>query len=147
MELYTIGYQGRDLAEVLGLLEKNHIEVVLDIRDYPHSRKEGFSKSALSSALSKRGIQYVHLRPLGAPSDMRREYRINHDWEAFAKAFTQRLLTDGTALHGLDVAIALVNSHTSCLLCFEADPNSCHRSIVAHEICRRNGNGLCVTHL
>ncbi len=147
MELYTLGYQGRDLAEVLDLLATNRIQRVLDVREYPHSRKRGFSKSALSSALGEWGIQYIHLRPLGTPPEMRRAYRAHGDWEAFAKAYTQRLLTDETALQGLEDAIALVNRYTCCLLCFEADPNSCHRSIVAREIGRRSGNGLRVMHL
>jgi len=137
MKLYTLGYQGRDLDEAMDLLELNHIEVVVDVREYPHSRKAGFSKGTLSSSLGDRGIKYVHLRPLGAPPDLRRAYRHDHDWNAFAKAFTQWLLSQGPALQE---AIALANERTCCLLCFEADSNLCHRSIVAEEICQRDGN-------
>src|SRR5687768_1054410 len=66
--LSTIGYEGKTLEEFLDELGSAGVEIVLDVRAVAASRRPGFSKTALAGALSERGIDYLHLRPLGTPA-------------------------------------------------------------------------------
>ncbi len=56
-ELLTIGYQGREPAELAGVLEEHGVDVLVDVRDKPISRKPGFSKRALGELVGARGIR------------------------------------------------------------------------------------------
>jgi uncharacterized protein (DUF488 family) len=73
--LYTIGFEGADIAQFLGTLVACEIEQVLDIREVPVSRKPGFSKSSLQMALDAIGIRYCHLKALGDPKRGREAMR------------------------------------------------------------------------
>jgi len=67
--LYTIGYEKRTIGEYIEILVTNDVALVIDVRKNPLSRKKGFSKKALASALSEVGIAYRHLPELGIASD------------------------------------------------------------------------------
>ena len=67
MPLYTIGYEGRALDELIAILASHRIERVIDVRDLPLSRRRGFSKTPLGTALRGAGIDYVHVREAGNP--------------------------------------------------------------------------------
>lgn len=60
--VFTIGYEGRTINDFLADLRANDIKLLADVREAPTSRKRGFSKSALASALQDAGIDYLHLR-------------------------------------------------------------------------------------
>src|SRR4051794_6753179 len=66
-ELFTVGYEGSDIADLLLSLRVARVGTVIDVRELPLSRKPGFSKGRLSEALENCGIRYVHLRGLGDP--------------------------------------------------------------------------------
>ena len=71
----SVGYQQRTLEELLELLQSYNVNVLVDVRLTPISRKRGFSKTALSNALSAVGIEYRHERELGNPKDNRDHFR------------------------------------------------------------------------
>ena len=93
MTIYTIGYEGLDIARFLSLLQAHDIEAVVDIRELPLSRKPGFSKKTLSDTLSLSGLDYVHIPDLGCPKPIRNRYRADGNWkryqEGFLKYFSQ----------------------------------------------------------
>ncbi|QJX02842.1 DUF488 domain-containing protein [Alcanivorax sp. IO_7] len=68
MLLHTAGYEGVDIETFVGRLLDAGVDQVIDVRQYPISRKRGFSKTALSKCLAGAGIDYCHLRELGCPS-------------------------------------------------------------------------------
>ena len=70
-KLYTIGYEGRDIDEFVSLLKDNRITRLIDVREIPFSRKKGFSKSRLNERLQNENIDYVHIKALGSPSEIR----------------------------------------------------------------------------
>ena len=78
-ELMTIGYEGMALKEFLHVLECCQVSMLVDVRELPISRKPGFAKAALSTALAERGIKYEHLANLGCPRDVRHAYRDDGD--------------------------------------------------------------------
>ncbi len=77
--LFTIGFTGLQLDEFIGQLKSAKIELLLDVREIPISRKRGFSKTSLSENLLQSGIEYRHLKWLGSPKTLRHEVRETRD--------------------------------------------------------------------
>jgi uncharacterized protein (DUF488 family) len=142
MTLYTIGYEGCTITALIAQLKTAGVTVLCDVRDLPLSHKHGFSKRGLAETLGRAGIGYRHLKRLGAPKLVRHRYRADHDWPAFGAAYRRHLAAQKDALRDL---AETARAETVCLLCFEADPLRCHRSIVAARV-RRLG-APAVTHL
>lgn len=129
--LHTIGYEGVDLADFLRRLIAAGVEVVIDVRELPLSRRKGFSKTPLSAALERQGIRYVHRKELGAPKAIRHELRDTGDYAEYFRRFNAYLRTQRTVLREL---VKEFNRKTVVLMCFEANPAECHRSSVAREL-------------
>ncbi len=142
MTIYTIGYEGIDIDDFLYLLEKHNIETLIDIRELPLSRKQGFSKNSLSNHLNLKGFEYIHLPKLGCPKQIRNQYKSDNNWQSYKQAFTKYIQTQSKEL--LELA-NLANSSNCALFCFEADYNFCHRSLVANEI--HKNHGLSIGHV
>lgn len=131
MTVYTIGYEGLDIDAFMSLLAEHGIDTVVDIRELPLSRKPGFSKKALASVLNLSGLEYVHMVDLGCPKSVRDRYREDGNWKRYTDGFLKYLKTQEAAIAKLS---ELVNSSTCALLCYEADFNFCHRSMVASAV-------------
>ena len=121
--LYTVGYEGLALDEFLARLHDARIDRLIDIRELPLSRRRGFSRTPRADALAGAGIEDVHLRSAGNP------FRKEDD--ALAK-YAAGL---GDEVVG-EVADA-VRGHRAVLLCYEADPATCHRAIIAPRVAKR----------
>src|SRR4029079_3428573 len=78
--VWTVGHSTRDLNGFLELLTENGIEVLVDVRRFPGSRRHPqFGKDALRDSLSSTGIEYVHLEELGGHRKPRPDSR-NTAW-------------------------------------------------------------------
>lgn len=143
-ELMTIGYEGMTLGQFFRLLRHGEVETLVDVRELPLSRKPGFSKSALSAAVASHGLSYAHAASLGCPRDIRHAFRADGDWARYTQRFAEYMETQGGAIAQL---AERVQAERCCLLCFEADPNFCHRSFVADRVATTVGRSLTVTHL
>ena len=132
--IYTVGYEGIDADRLIELLRQHRIETLVDARWRPASRKRGLSKTPLSEACHRVGIEYAHRRDLGTPPEIMRKLREEgtYDWDAY-----QGFL--GEQDEGLTAASAIASASRTCLLCFEADAGQCHRRLVAEEISKRTG--------
>ena len=128
----TIGYAGTGIAAFIRTLRQAGIELVLDIRAAPVSRKKGFSKHQLAAHLAEAGIAYRHLRGLGTPKRGRDAAQAG-DVEAFERIFLQHMGEPG-ALLDLGEAVGLAAAQPVCLLCLEREPEHCHRLIVANRM-------------
>ncbi len=136
MTLFTFGYEGLSIDAFIARLKKAGVRTVLDVRQLPLSRKPGFSKGTLATALHANGVLYAHLPALGCPRSIRDRYKADGDWPAYVKAFSAYLAGQGEAV----AELARVAKKTSaCLVCFEADFNQCHRSMVARATARAGG--------
>jgi uncharacterized protein (DUF488 family) len=82
-QLFTIGYEGTRLPEFLNELTAAGVQTLVDVRELPQSRIPGYSKTALSAALKQKGIEYIHMRELGSPRELRHELRENGNFAAF----------------------------------------------------------------
>jgi uncharacterized protein (DUF488 family) len=135
--LFTIGYEGKTLDELLGQLSDAGVRLLIDVRAVAASRRPGFSKTALSGALRERGIDYLHLRPLGTPKAGREAARRGRIAEMHA-IFDEQLETPEAEL-AMEKAKAAASDRPSALLCFEADAGHCHRAIVAERLAAAEG--------
>ena len=142
MTIYTIGYEGIDINRFLSLLQDNDIETVVDVRELPLSRKPGFSKKVLADMLNLSGLEYIHLPELGCPKPIRNRYRADGNWKRYTQGFLNYLDTQDEALAHLAAMAAISNC---ALLCFEADYNYCHRSMVANAV--NQSAGMRVSHI
>ncbi len=129
--VWTVGYLGRDLPEFIQDLQAAGVQTVIDVRALALSRKPGFSKAGLKEALTAAGMAYEHRPRLGTPKLMRDAYRADGDFLAFSQAYEQYLGTVGEAVAGL-AATAL--DERVALMCAEADPATCHRSVLAASL-------------
>jgi uncharacterized protein (DUF488 family) len=143
-QLFTVGYEGRDINTFLHNLRSNAIDCVLDIREVPLSRKRGFSKTELARRLNRFGIEYVHLRDLGSPRPIREKLKLTRDYATFFKKMQTHLTNKKDAI---EAAYHYVMTNTCCLMCFERLAADCHRKLVARKIKVRDGNSLEIKHL
>ena len=141
---YTIGYEGRELGDFVARLRKQRVEVLIDIREKPASRKPGFSKTPLREALEEAGIEYVHVKALGSPSTIRYEYKNGGDKETFFKAYRTYLKTQ---LAHLRTVLESIREKTCCLMCLERHAWECHRSAVSDMLKELDDDGLRITHI
>lgn len=129
--VYTIGYQGTSVEEFIVCLTENGVSLLVDVRERTASRKPGFSKTRLASALMEPAVAYEHWKKLGTPKPVRDLLRKEKDWDAYSDAYLQRL--DDRP----DLVAALAErtvGEAACLMCFERDALSCHRSLVAQRM-------------
>lgn len=129
--IYTAGYEGTDLRLFVTCLVENSVSVLVDVRDYPGSRKQGFSKNALANALRDAGIVYEHWRHLGAPKEIRHELKRTKNWPKYVKAYSEILDLQEDILIKL---AAKTENEKVCLMCFERDYRECHRSLVTERL-------------
>ena len=145
MNIYTLGYEGIDQQQFLSWLLNHDIDVVADVRNLPFSRKKGFSKTSLSNFLEENKIEYKNFRNLGAPKELRSFLFETRDYKTFLKEYKKIIKKNKSDVEGL---LTLVNKGKNVvLLCYEKDPKTCHRNVIANEVKKRDDNGLKIKHL
>ncbi|WP_237216579.1 DUF488 domain-containing protein [Falsiroseomonas oryziterrae] len=135
----TIGYEGATPDRLLAALKAAGVATLVDVRAIAASRRPGFAKRALSATLEGAGIGYLHLRALGTPAAGRAAARAGRPAE-MRRIFAAHL-AGVEAQAALAELSALARRQPVCLLCLEADPAQCHRTLVAEAV------GLPVRHL
>jgi len=129
-KLYTVGYQGRSLAELIGLLQAAGVDAVIDVRLRNTSHLAGFTKRDDLAFLLREGfgIAYEHHPELAPTPELFDGYAADHDWQRYVREFEPLLAERHSELVGRDV---LSRFHAPCLLCAERSPEHCHRRLTA----------------
>ena len=140
VKVYTIGHSTRTLDELVVMLRAFGISVLVDIRTMPRSRHNPqFNGDALRSALRSRGLRYVHIPELGGLRRPRKDSP-NAAWRnASFRGFADYMLTDDFEV-GLAKLHALAADRVVALMCAEAVPWRCHRSLVADAVTARGAH-------
>jgi uncharacterized protein (DUF488 family) len=130
--VYTIGYEGTDIDKFVATLKAVGVHTLADVRAVALSRKKGFSKTSLKTRLEAEGISYIHLVQLGDPKPGREAARAGK-YDEFRRVYATHLNSPETkgVLRALE---ATARAASICLLCFERDPKTCHRAIVADRL-------------
>ena len=131
IQVFTLGYEGRTLSEVLQIVRAQGIEQLLDVRETASSRKAGFSSADLQEALARTGVTYVHLPNLGCERESRHALWRGGDTDPFLEGYRQRLAQRPQDFHDL---LRRVRSARTLLLCLERDPSRCHRAVLGERL-------------
>jgi uncharacterized protein (DUF488 family) len=133
-EIFTIGHSNRTWADFLKLLRAHGIQRVIDVRSIPRSRHNPqFGRDTFPKKLRAARIAYVHLRQLGgrrrATADSPNTAWRNASFRGYAD-----YMQTADFRAGLDRAIELAKKKKSVLMCAEAVPWRCHRSLIADAL-------------
>jgi uncharacterized protein (DUF488 family) len=133
----SVGYEGCDIDEFVADLARRDIDVLVDVRLNAVSRRQGFSKTALSNALDAAGIGYRHLRALGNPKENRAAF--SGDNVEAGRAVYRGLLDSPAAVVEMAQLVELAEAGHVAVMCFERDEQHCHRKVVLELLAVRTG--------
>jgi uncharacterized protein (DUF488 family) len=130
----TVGHSTRTLAEFIRLLQAHEVSRVVDVRTVPRSRHNPqFNKVSLPLELKKAGLGYIHMPGLGGLRHAKRD-SINMGWRNISfRGFADYMQTPEFKL-SLEELIQLVKQERVALMCAEAVPWRCHRSLIADAL-------------
>lgn len=132
--IWTIGHSTRDLEEFFHLLKTFGIELLVDVRHYPGSRKfPQYNKENMASALPQNGFEYQHIVELGGRRKADPDSK-NDAWRlASFRGYADYMETNEfkTALNDLE---EIASKQRTAIMCSEAVWWSCHRSMIADAL-------------
>ena len=138
LTIFTIGHSTRTIDEFVELLKTNEVNMIVDVRTVPRSRHNPqFNKETLPNTLKKNGIKYIHMREIGGLRHPKRN-SINLAWKnmgfrGYADYMQTQEFTDS-----LLRIVALARENCLALMCAEALPWRCHRSLISDALVVRH---------
>lgn len=135
--VYTVGHSTHTIERFLGLLERNGVTAIADVRSSPFSRHNPqFNKDTLPGELKKRGIAYVFVgKELGARSEDPACYaggKVRYDLLAQTPIFKA----------GVDRVLSGAQKYRIALMCAEKEPLDCHRTLLVSRALERLGASI-----
>lgn len=135
--IFTIGHSTRPVEQFVALLAAHAVTLLVDVRTIPRSRHNPqFNSDALAATLAQHGIDYRHMASLGG---LRKPLRdsINAAWrnDSF-RGYADYMQTPAFA-QAIDALVALSATRRVAIMCAEAVPWRCHRSLVADALLAR----------
>lgn len=144
MKIFTIGHSTRPIDEFVALLERSKIERLVDVRAFPGSRRyPQFNREALAESLSSAGIEYLHRAALGGRRRLSRDASPSAWRNESFHAYAEYLRTPEFS-RALDDLIALGEARRTVVMCSEAVPWRCHRTLISDALTAR---GVAVEHI
>lgn len=142
--VYTIGHSNHAFETFVEMLKTHEVLLVVDVRTIPKSRHNPqFNTDILGPALLAEGVGYRHLPALGGLRHPKKN-SINTAWEnASFRGFADYMQTEGFAA-GIGELIVLGREQRTAVMCAEALPWRCHRSLIADALLVR---GITVLHV
>jgi uncharacterized protein (DUF488 family) len=144
MRVFTIGHSTRTLEELAELLRGHGVTHLVDIRTVPRSRNNPwFDAATMGAALAPYGIRYSHAKELGGLRHARKDSP-NGAWEnASFRGYADHMQTPAFEA-ALAALVAVAADEPVAIMCAEAVPWRCHRSLVADALTAR---GVEVLHI
>lgn len=142
--IWTIGHSTRSIEDLITLLAAHNIEMVVDVRHFPGSRRyPQFGKERLARSLKANNIQYVHLPELGGRRRPKPDSR-NTAWrnESF-RGYADYMQTADFA-DGIKRLLDFAREKRAAIMCAEAVWWRCHRGLIADYL---KANGHRVLHI
>lgn len=132
--LWTVGHSTRSLDDFIALLQAHGIRRLVDVRTIPRSRHNPqFNKDQLPESVKQAGIQYIHMPALGGLRHACRD-SVNSAWRnASFRGFADYMQTAEFEV-ALKELIRLAPSRRTAIMCAEAVPWRCHRSLIADAL-------------
>ena len=137
LTIFTIGHSTHPIDEFIALLKTYGIEQLVDVRTVPKSRHvPQFNSEALAEALGKQGIAYVHLKALGGLRHAKKD-SINTGWRNASFRGYADYMASNEFEQGIDRLIGLAKAKRTVIMCAEAVPWRCHRSLIGDALLAR----------
>ncbi len=132
--IYTIGHSTRELNDFIEILKTYNIELLVDVRTVPKSRHvPQFNHDNLQEKLPEQNIEYIHLEKLGGLRHVLKD-SINKGWHNKSfRGYADYMQTDGF-IEGMKQLEALAKTKQVAIMCAEAVPWRCHRSMVGDAL-------------
>jgi len=132
--VHTVGHSTRSLEELVQALRGHGVDLLVDIRGIPRSRHTPqFNSEDLEADLPRYGLGYVHLADLGGRRSTRKGSP-NTGWRnASFRGYADHMLTD-VFQAGLRELLLLADRWHAAIMCAEAVPWRCHRSLVGDAL-------------
>ncbi|HVW84676.1 MAG TPA: DUF488 domain-containing protein [Bryobacteraceae bacterium] len=136
--IFTIGHSTRPIDEFIAILEAHGIERLVDVRTVPRSRKNPqFNADSLPETLALKGIAWEHAAALGGLRRARRDSP-NEGWRnASFRGYADYMGTPEFRA-AVDWLIETSADKTTVIMCAEAVPWRCHRSLIADALLVRS---------
>ena len=140
LSLWTLGHSTRQIDEFIGLLRAHQISFLVDVRTVPRSRyNPQFNTDTLAQSLPDTGLQYRHLPKLGGLRKPKND-SLNDGWRnASFRGYADYMQTD-EFLKALEELMAGSRLQPTAIMCAEAVPWRCHRSLIADALVSRGWN-------
>src|SRR5437763_16836959 len=137
LTVFTIGHSTRTIEEFIAILQAHGIARLVDVRTVPKSRRvPQFNSDALAASLTEKGIEYVHLKSLGGFRHARKD-SINTGWRnASFRGYADYMATEEFR-SGIARLLDLANENPTVIMCAEAVPWRCHRSLIGDALLAR----------
>lgn len=132
--IFSIGHSTRTLEEFISLLRENGVTMLADVRTVPRSRHNPqFNRDTFPGALAAAGIGYRHLASLGGLRHTTAA-SVNTGWRNTSfRGYADYMQTDGFVA-GLNELLNLMRKDTVAMMCAEAVPWRCHRSLIGDAL-------------
>lgn len=132
--LFTIGHSTHSIEEFIALLDTHSIRHLVDVRSIPKSRHvPQFNSEVIASSLEVAGIGYTHIKALGGRRHSRKD-SINKGWRNTSfRGYADHMVTPEFA-QGLAALIEIARAGPTAIMCAEAVPWRCHRSLIADAL-------------
>jgi uncharacterized protein (DUF488 family) len=138
--IFTIGHSTRMLADFIHILQAFDIKEVVDIRTIPKSRHNPqFNEEHLKTMLAKHHIGYIHLSDLGGLRHTKAD-SINTGWHNVSFRGYADYMQTNEFKKGIEKLCSLAEKKTAVIMCAEAVPWKCHRSLVGDALLIRHYN-------
>jgi uncharacterized protein (DUF488 family) len=134
LTVLTIGHSTHPLEEFVSMLEAHEVSQVVDVRTVPRSRRvPQFNSESLASELSAWGIDYVHLKSLGGLRHPTKN-SVNTGWRNTSfRGYADYMATEEFR-QGIERLLELAGEKRSAIMCAEAVPWRCHRSLIGDAL-------------
>jgi len=135
MTIYTLGHSNRSLDELLEIMSAWKVELLVDVRSLPGSRKfPQFNSESLATVLGDKGIEYLHLKRLGGLRKKQAVESVNRAWESAAfRNYADYMQTEEFQA-GLSELVDLAERTQTAIMCAEAVPWRCHRQLISDAL-------------
>jgi uncharacterized protein (DUF488 family) len=136
--IYTIGHSTRTFEEFLELLHAYSIEMLVDVRSYPGSRRyPHFNKEKLGEELPSKNILYKHIPTLGGRRKVSSKSK-NTVWKNDAFRGYADYMETGDFKKGIEELEKIASMYCTAFMCSEAVWWRCHRSMISDYLKVRN---------
>jgi len=144
LSVFTVGHSTHPIEVFIGLLQAHGIKEIADVRSIPMSRHNPqFNSVTLKESLRRAHIRYKHLKKLGGLRHSKKD-SVNLGWRNASFRGYADYMAAPEFKQGLEELVKIAGLRKTAVMCAEAVPWRCHRSLIADALTKK---GCLVRHI